>query len=419
MKFRLLLLAVCLAVTSALFIPAATAQDAFKSAAAVQAPAVPQSDSAADYLKYLNQNEQALDEAVRNLVDAAQKDSVDSNSDQYAAGLSDLISRFSLKAMDALNKGLELKNVSDEELAKLIIEKKKLIPAYCQITGTKEEDELSTMSDQLRKIGRPDVADALDESIFNVKVQKSIQANDAETFSKLFAVVNEQVQKAGKDISPELAFKAAKIALAAREVKGYKLEDGLLKKYVEQFASSSDSNVQYISTQMELQILFDAGEEKMFNLPGNEILFSGTFIDGTKFNPEDYKGKVLLIEVWATWCPPCCEEQTVVRDAYAKYHDKGFEVIGISCDDENDLDGFKEFLNTYKFTWKQMFENKAVIPGMKTVTGQPVPFNKYYGIYKVPRPILIGKDGKVVTVNARGPELERRLKEIYGDDSEK
>ena len=314
---------------------------------------------------------------------------------------------------------LELKNVSDDALAKLIILKKNLIPAYCQITGTNEEDELSAMSDQLRKIGRPDVADALDESIFNVKVQKSIQANDAETFSKLFAVVNEQVQKAGKDISPELAFKAAKIALAAREVKGYKLEDGLLKKYVEQFASSSDSNVQYISTQMELQILFDAGEEKMFALPGKEILFSGTFIDGTKFNPEDYKGKVLLIEVWATWCPPCCEEQTVVRDAYAKYHDKGFEVIGISCDDENDLDGFKEFLDTYKFTWKQMFENNAVIPGMKTVTGQPVPFNKYYGIYKVPRPILIGKDGKVITINARGPELERRLKEIYGNDSEK
>ena len=419
MKSRFMLFIACLTIAAAAFVQSANAQDAFKAAAAVDAPAVPQSDSAADYLNYLNQNEKALDEAVRNLVNAAQKDNVDTNSDQYAAGLSELISKFSLKAMDALNKGLELKNVSDEELAKLIIEKKKLIPAYCQITGTKEEDELSTMSDQLRKIGRPDVADALDEKIFNDKVKKSVKDNDAETFGKLFDVVNEQVQKAGKDISPELAFKATKIALAARDVKGYKLEDGLLKKYVEQFASSSNPDVQYISTQMELQILFDAGEEKMFALPGNEILFSGTFIDGTKFNPEDYKGKVLLIEVWATWCPPCCEEQTVVRDAYAKYHDKGFEVIGISCDDENDPDGFKEFLDTYKFTWKQMFESKAVIPGMKTVTGQPVPFNKFYGIYKVPRPILIGKDGKVVTINARGPELERRLKDIYGDASEK
>lgn len=419
MKSRFMLFIACLTIASAAFVQSANAQDAFKAAAAVEAPAIPQSDSAADYLNYLNQNEKALDEAVRNLVDAAKKDNVDSNSDQYAAGLSELISRFSLKAMDALNKGLSLKNVSDDDLAKLIILKKNLIPAYCQITGTNEEDELSAMSDQLRKIGRPDVADALDESIFNVKVQKSIKANDAETFGKLFDVVNEQVQKAGKDISPELAFKATKIALAARDVKGYKLEDGLLKKYVEQFAASSDPNVQYISTQLELQILFDAGEEKMFNLPGKEILFSGTFIDGTKFNPEDYKGKVLLIEVWATWCPPCCEEQTVVRDAYAKYHDKGFEVIGISCDDENDPNGFKEFLDTYKFTWKQMFENNAVIPGMKTVTGQPVPFNKYYGIYKIPRPILIGKDGKVITINARGPELERRLKEIYGDDSEK
>ena len=419
MKSRFMLFIACLTIAAAAFVQSANAQDAFKAAAAVEAPAIPQSNSAADYLNYLNQNEQELQAAVRNLVDAAQKDNVDTNSDQYAAGLSELISKFSLKAMDALNKGLTLKNVSNEELFKFVEQKINLIPTYCQITGSNEDDEMAAMSAQLRQIGRLDIADALDESLFNRKVQKSIKANDAETFGKLFDVVNEQVQKAGKDVSPELALKATKIALAARNVKGYKLEDGLLKKYVEQFASSSNPDVQYISTQMELQILFDAGEERMFNLPGKEILFSGTFIDGTKFNPEDYKGKVLLIEVWATWCPPCCEEQTVVRDAYAKYHDKGFEVIGVSCDDENDLDGFKEFLNTYKFTWKQMFENSAVIPGMKTVTGQPVPFNKYYGIYKVPRPILIGKDGKVITVNARGPELERLLKEIYGDDSEK
>ena len=223
MKSRFMLFIACLTIASAAFVQSANAQDAFKAAAAVEAPAIPQSDSAADYLNYLNQNEKALDEAVRNLVNAAQKDNVDTNSDQYAAGLSELISRFSLKAMDALNKGLELKNVSDDDLAKLIILKKNLIPAYCQITGTNEEDELSAMSDQLRKIGRPDVADALDESIFNVKVQKSIKANDAETFGKLFDVVNEQVQKAGKDVSPELAFKATKIALAARDVKGYKL----------------------------------------------------------------------------------------------------------------------------------------------------------------------------------------------------
>ena len=419
MKSRFMLFIACLTIAAAAFVQSANAQDAFKAAAAVEAPAIPQSNSAADYLNYLNQNEQELQAAVRNLVDAAQKDNVDTNSDQYNAGLSELISKFSLKAMDALNKGLTLKNVSNEELFKFVEQKINLIPTYCQITGSNEDDEMAAMSAQLRQIGRLDIADALDESLFNRKVQKSIKANDAETFGKLFDVVNEQVQKAGKDVSPELALKATKIALAARNVKGYKLEDGLLKKYVEQFASSSNPDVQYISTQMELQILFDAGEERMFNLPGKEILFSGTFIDGTKFNPEDYKGKVLLIEVWATWCPPCCEEQTVVRDAYAKYHDKGFEVIGVSCDDENDLDGFKEFLNTYKFTWKQMFENSAVIPGMKTVTGQPVPFNKYYGIYKVPRPILIGKDGKVITVNARGPELERLLKEIYGDDSEK
>ena len=71
MKSRLLF--ACLTVTSALFVSAAYAQDAFKAAAAVEAPAVPQSDSAADYLAYLNQNEQGLQSAVRNLVDAAQK----------------------------------------------------------------------------------------------------------------------------------------------------------------------------------------------------------------------------------------------------------------------------------------------------------------------------------------------------------
>ncbi|AAC06493.1 TlpA disulfide reductase family protein [Aquifex aeolicus] len=61
--------------------------------------------------------------------------------------------------------------------------------------------------------------------------------------------------------------------------------------------------------------------------------------DGKKVSIEEFKGKVLLINFWATWCPPCKEEIPMFKEIYEKYRDRGFEILAINMDPEN-LTGF-------------------------------------------------------------------------------
>src|SRR5471030_1254825 len=61
-----------------------------------------------------------------------------------------------------------------------------------------------------------------------------------------------------------------------------------------------------------------------------------TAVDGKKVDLADMRGKVVLIDFWATWCPPCRAEVPDVVATYKKYHDQGFEVVGISLDQDKD-----------------------------------------------------------------------------------
>ncbi len=124
-----------------------------------------------------------------------------------------------------------------------------------------------------------------------------------------------------------------------------------------------------------------------------------TAVDGTKVDLTSLKGKVVLIDFWATWCPPCREEVPNVVAAYKKFHDKGFEVIGIS------LDQSKEKLLAYTkengMVWPQYFDGK----------GWENEISSKYGIDGIPAMWLVGKDGKVVSTNAR-EDLEGQVEKL-------
>ncbi len=70
-----------------------------------------------------------------------------------------------------------------------------------------------------------------------------------------------------------------------------------------------------------------------------------------------YKGKVVLVDFWATWCGPCVDELPNVIAAYKKYHDKGFEIVGISLD--QDKAKLEEFLKEKGMTWPQFLDGKG------------------------------------------------------------
>jgi thiol-disulfide isomerase/thioredoxin len=126
--------------------------------------------------------------------------------------------------------------------------------------------------------------------------------------------------------------------------------------------------------------------------------------DGKPLRVAEYKGKILLVDFWASWCGPCRREAPNLVNAYGKYHGKGFEVIGISLDQSEKE--FKQFMQDIKMTWREYFDG----------LGWDNKVGKVYGIGAIPAMYLLDKEGKVITDNARGPRLEEVLKKHLGGE---
>ncbi|NDW17964.1 AhpC/TSA family protein [Dysgonomonas sp. 216] len=124
--------------------------------------------------------------------------------------------------------------------------------------------------------------------------------------------------------------------------------------------------------------------------------------DGKEIALSDYagKGKVVLIDFWASWCGPCIKEMPVVIEAYKKYKAKGFEIVGISLD--QDGDAWKTSIKDLSITWPQMSDLKAWNSDL----------SKVYGVRSIPHTILLDKDGKIVEKDLRGQKLLSALDEL-------
>ena len=113
------------------------------------------------------------------------------------------------------------------------------------------------------------------------------------------------------------------------------------------------------------------------------------------------KGKWVLVDFWASWCGPCQEEMPNVVAAYKKYHDKGFEIVGLSFDADRD-----DWMNAIK-TWNMPWIHLSDLNYWESKAG------KVYKIEGIPDNVLIDPDGIIVARDLRGPELDRCLSEIF------
>jgi thiol-disulfide isomerase/thioredoxin len=149
-----------------------------------------------------------------------------------------------------------------------------------------------------------------------------------------------------------------------------------------------------------------AGTLRRLSLPGHPMVIKGTLLNGQPFDQKALAGKVVLVDFWATWCGPCVAEIPNVLEQYEKYHDKGFEVVGISLDE--DREALEKFVGEKKIPWPILFEKSEG-------EGWRHPLSTYYGISGIPTVILIGRDGNVITLDARGEKLGEQLGVLFKD----
>jgi len=147
-----------------------------------------------------------------------------------------------------------------------------------------------------------------------------------------------------------------------------------------------------------------AGTLRRLSLPGHPMEINGTLLNGKPFDQKTLAGKVVLVDFWATWCGPCVAEIPNVLEQYEKYHKDGFEVVGISLDQEREA--LEKFVTEQKLPWPILFEEPKG-------DGWQHPLATFYGISGIPTVILIGRDGNVITLDARGEKLGERLDAIF------
>ena len=144
-----------------------------------------------------------------------------------------------------------------------------------------------------------------------------------------------------------------------------------------------------VAKQVASQLEADA---KLASLEGKPLVIQGVQLNGTNFSTADWKGKVILVDFWASWCAPCRAELPHVKSIYKQYHEKGLEILGVSCDYKEDV--LKKFLaDNPEMSWPELFD--AAKPGWHALTTE-------YGIQGIPTMLLIDRKGVVRTVEARG-----------------
>ncbi|MDG2388064.1 MAG: TlpA disulfide reductase family protein [Planctomycetaceae bacterium] len=148
------------------------------------------------------------------------------------------------------------------------------------------------------------------------------------------------------------------------------------------------------------------GTARRLELPGSQMEVFGKTVAGNDFKWEEYRGKVVLVDFWATWCGPCLQELPNVKANYEKYHDKGFEVVGVNLD--QDKQKLMAFTEQNGVPWVNIF------PENPESRGWNHPLASYYGISGIPSVILVDQEGTVISTMARGPELGRLLEELLG-----
>ena len=146
-----------------------------------------------------------------------------------------------------------------------------------------------------------------------------------------------------------------------------------------------------------------AQSEKMASLKTKPLELKFTATDGKEFDIAKLRGKVVLIDFWASWCGPCIAEMPNVVATYKKLHDKGFEIVGISLDQEKEA--MEGALKKQGMTWTQYFDGQ----------GWQNKISTSFGIESIPAAWLLDKKGMLRETDLRGEALAKGVEKLLAE----
>jgi len=204
-----------------------------------------------------------------------------------------------------------------------------------------------------------------------------------EEFSKKMADKDGKLEIKDAQLAVQLAF--------ASEDAGIETARSAYDSIIKIFGAAENKNVASVAPFLEREI------KKLEKHLGKEFPVSGKTTAGKDYDLKNMRGKVVLVDFWATWCGPCIAELPNMEEAYKKYHGRGFDIIGISLDRAGDEVKLEKFMENRKMPWPciNIEDSKGLA--------------EKYSVNSIPFPVLLDAEGRVVSLRARGPQLERLL----------
>jgi thiol-disulfide isomerase/thioredoxin len=208
---------------------------------------------------------------------------------------------------------------------------------------------------------------------------------------QLGSILRQEIAKWPADSKAQvMAYAGALTALKARN-------NGAFLPLAEAFTTTyADSHPDAVAS-LEAEI----AEVRAFMVGGVAPDFSQQTPEGETLNLSDLRGKVVLVDFWASWCGPCRRENPNVVRLYEEYADRGFEILGVSLDRQRDR--WLKAIEDDGLEWKHVSDLK----GWQNAVAQQ------YNISAIPHTILLDAEGRIIARNLRGAALEGKLRELF------
>jgi thiol-disulfide isomerase/thioredoxin len=303
-------------------------------------------------------------------------------------------------ALEAGDKILAAKPKPTADQAQMAVQAK--VNGYQILDRFGEKDaaeKLQALPEELKKAGWAELARGVERVLLRRKMMGA--GEDRAAYDKGLAEVKKffaaQKLEAG-DI--RLAFDAAQAA----EGFGDERAAAVFRDLGALFAKAEDKQVAAFGVKFN-------GAANRLSLKGKPMEVAGEKLQGKPLEWDKYRGKVVLVDFWATWCGPCRAEIPNMLKAYEGYSSKGFDVVAISLDD--DREDLEKFVKDNKIPWTVLYDHAAE-KGDKddSMSGK-------YGVFAIPEMMLVDKEGKVLARGVRGKALDEQLEKLLGPPEKK